>query len=531
MMRKVSPFWRVGVLQALAETFLVNAALMVGLLLSVGHVPSWIVQQGLFFLSPICALLCALRLRTSGGRMWWRVLRELIAAAALSMGLVLIACVVILTLASAFRWETVLVDSRTADIALAAVLTMGASGPIFIACRVGVWLWHYWGRLRRGRLLWALTHAHLTLVVALVALMATLGALQVASPGDVEGRFTSGEWAAVLVARLTQTFLPFAGLMALLTVIMLAVVLPPSAIFSYFVSRRTTRRLQRLATATRAVREGDRAARVAVEGEDEVARLQSDFNAMADELERTLQDLEAQRDMVTGLLQSRRDLVVGVSHELRTPVATVRAMLESALEQGKVRPASLRHDLEVMEGEVLRLQRLIDDLFTLSRLEVEQLTMTCRPTDVAPVVQRIVDAVAPLAWSSGRVEVVAELPDELPQACVDEARLEQILANLLRNGVRHTPPGGIVAVVAAAEDGAVRVEVRDTGEGIPAEELPRIWERFYRGENARTDDVRGAGLGLALVKELAEAMGGSVGVESTVGEGSRFVVRLPKSDA
>jgi signal transduction histidine kinase len=279
------------------------------------------------------------------------------------------------------------------------------------------------------------------------------------------------------------------------------------------------------------MREGDRGARVTVEGEDEVARLQSDFNAMADELERTMEDLEAQRDVVAGLLESRRELVVGVSHELRTPVATVRAMLESAIKQKGVRPASLRRDMEVMEGEVLRLQRLIDDLFTLSRLEVEQLTMACQPTDVAPVVQRIVDAMAPLAWKSGRVEVVAELPDELPQACVDESRLEQILANLVRNGVRHTEPGGIVAVVVAAGEDAVQIEVRDTGEGIPAAELPQIWERFYRGENARADDGRGAGLGLALVKELVEAMSGSVEVESTVGEGSRFIVRLPAGDA
>jgi signal transduction histidine kinase len=532
MIKRLSPFWRVGVVQALAETFFVNAILMMGLLLSTGQVPSQVVQQGLFFLSPICALLCALRLRRPEGCLWRRLLREFIAAVSLSIGLVSIACIAILVLAFVFQWGATLVDGSVADIVLAAVLTMGASGPAFLVFRVGVWLWHGWGHLRRKRLLWALTHAHLVLVVIVVALFSVFVTIGALSDSDASFHVQVDNPAGQVVHRVTNMILPGVGLLALFTVMALAVVLPPSALFSYLVSRRTTQRLRRLATAARAMRQGNRGARVAVEGEDEVARLQSDFNAMADELECTLQDLEAQRDTVSGLLQSRRELIVGVSHELRTPVATVRAMLESALKQEGVRPASLRRDLPVMEGEVLRLQRLIDDLFTLSRLEVEQLTMTCRPTDVAPVVRRIVDAMAPLAWSSGRVEVVAELPDEPPVACVDESRLEQILANLLRNGVRHTPPGGIVAVVAATEeDGAVKIEVRDTGEGIPAEELPYIWERFYRGENVRADDVRGVGLGLALVKELVEAMGGRVEVESALGEGSRFLVRLPKGDA
>jgi signal transduction histidine kinase len=530
MIKKLSPFWRVGVVQALAEVFLVDAILATGLLLVVGHAPDQVVQQGLFFLSPICALLCALRLRALQERWWWRVLREGLVAALLSIGLVLIAVVIIPVLRHIFNWDEVFDASVFPSMGVAAVLTAGVSGLAFLVFRAGVWLWHYWGRLRRKRLLWALTHAHLVLVAIVVALFSVFVTIGALSDRGISGRVEL-DVPAALVYDLTNMILPGAGLLAIFTVMALAVVLPPSAVFSYLVSRRTTQRLQHLATAARAMREGDRGARVAVEGEDEVARLQSDFNAMAEELERTMRDLEAQRDMVTGLLQSRRELVVGVSHELRTPVATMRAMLESSLKQKGVRPASLRRDMEVMEGEVLRLQRLIDDLFTLSRLEVEQLTMACQPTDVVPVVQRIVDAMAPLAWSSGRVEVVAELPAELPQACVDESRLEQILANLVRNGVRHTGPGGIVAVIASAAEYEVCVEVRDTGEGIPAEELPHIWERFYRGENARTDDVRGAGLGLALVKELAEAMGGRVEVNSAVGEGSRFVVRLPKSDA
>ena len=152
----------------------------------------------------------------------------------------------------------------------------------------------------------------------------------------------------------------------------------------------------------------------------------------------------------------------------------------------------------------------------------------CSRWNHTPLVQRMVDAVAPLGWETGRVQVSAELPAELPKACVDEARLEQVLANLLRNAVRHTPPGGIVAVMATVKETALHVQVQDTGEGIAPEDLPRIWERFYRGQNSRARDGGGAGLGLALVKELTEAMGGTASVESIAGQGSCFTLRLPR---
>jgi signal transduction histidine kinase len=181
-----------------------------------------------------------------------------------------------------------------------------------------------------------------------------------------------------------------------------------------------------------------------------------------------------------------------------------------------------------MEDEVVRLQRLIDDLFTLSQAETAGLSLKLAPTDLAPILRRRVKALAPLAWERDRIELVADAPETLPAVCVDGGRFEQILTNLLRNALRHTDPGGIVAVVAAAEPDAVRVEVRDTGAGIPPNALPHVWERFYRGEDARARDTQGAGLGLALVKELTEAMDGRVGVNSTVGEGSVFTVWLPR---
>nr|MCU0510929.1 HAMP domain-containing histidine kinase [Anaerolineae bacterium] len=230
-------------------------------------------------------------------------------------------------------------------------------------------------------------------------------------------------------------------------------------------------------------------------------------------------------DRVAGLLEARRALVANVSHELRTPVATVRAALESSDEHwDETSPEQLRANLDVMRGEVIRLQGLIDDLFTLSRADAGGLTLTVQPTDIGAVVRRMVDALAPLAWRSGRIEVVAEVTAGLPAAQADEGRLEQVLANLLRNAIRHTPPGGIIVARASATTTGVRIDVCDTGEGIAPADLSRIWERFYQGANGSRDS--GAGLGLALVKDLTEAMGGSVGVESELGRGSCFSVTL-----
>jgi signal transduction histidine kinase len=221
-------------------------------------------------------------------------------------------------------------------------------------------------------------------------------------------------------------------------------------------------------------------------------------------------------------------LVVAVSHDLRTPVATLSAHLDSALAHWDTGPPpTLRDDLATMTAETERLGRLIDDLFTLARAEVATLPLAVRPTDVGALLRRCAAAAGPPAWERGRVEVLAEVPSDLPPALADPDRLERVVRNLVANAVRHTPPGGLVLLTGAPDDGAVVVQVRDTGEGIAAEDLPRIFERFYRSGPARDRDGGGAGLGLALVKELTEAMGGMVSVESQLGTGSTFTLRLP----
>jgi signal transduction histidine kinase len=386
----------------------------------------------------------------------------------------------------------------------------------FLAFRGAIRIWLRWDRLRRTSLRWSLTHA-LLLIPAIGA-----GAVIV---GAAVGMLAFAPTSVV-------SLIPVVVLMAFLSGVAILVILPPAALFSWLFTRQMTRRLQALTAGTSALRSGEYGMRIRVEGADEVARLQADFNAMADALERAMCDLRAERDNVETLLRARRELFAGVSHELRTPVATLRGYLESARAHWTdAPPATLRHDLEVMEREATRLQRLIEDLFTLTRAEVAHLEMRPAATDVGALARRIAETAAPLAWRSNRVEVVAEAAAGAPLAWVDEARLEQVIANLVHNGVRHTPPGGIVSLRVEAAPGGVALQARDTGEGIAAEDLPRIWERFYRSDAARLHPESGSGLGLALVKELTEAMGGSVAVESVVGQGSCFTLRLPRAAA
>jgi signal transduction histidine kinase len=251
---------------------------------------------------------------------------------------------------------------------------------------------------------------------------------------------------------------------------------------------------------------------------------------MAGNLERTIADLRAERDNVERLLRTQQELVASVSHELRTPVATMHGYLESALNGDRERsPAEFHCDLEIMSGEIVRLQRLIDDLFILSRIETGKLPLDIQPTEVPPIVSRSVVAVAESAWRTGRVEVIENISAGLPAALADAGRLEQVLRNLLSNAIRHTPPGGIVAVSAGLADDMLFIDVQDTGQGIDPKNLQSIFERFYRLDDARKRDPTGAGLGLAIVKELTEAMGGQVSVESEPGSGSRFRIMLLKA--
>lgn len=238
--------------------------------------------------------------------------------------------------------------------------------------------------------------------------------------------------------------------------------------------------------------------------------------------------------------QSRRELIVNVSHELRTPIASIRGHVESlqmAAEEtpeagtttaGSVAsPAELRDYLAIISRESERLSALVDDLLSLARADAGELKLDLRPTMAGEVVEEVYESLAPLARRERQVTLVRQVAPDLPPAIADRQRLAQVLLNLVRNAITYTPTGGLVSLVAERGDaGHIMITVADTGMGIPLEDQDRIFERFYRTDASRARASGGFGLGLAIVRDLVQAMGGTVTVQSVEGEGSRFEVRL-----
>lgn len=230
--------------------------------------------------------------------------------------------------------------------------------------------------------------------------------------------------------------------------------------------------------------------------------------------------------------QRRRELVVNVSHELRAPVASISGHLESLLlttEEGeKVPPANTLHDyLSVAYQEARRLGLLVDELLSLARMESHELPLHMGVVAAGEVVEEVYQTLMPLAQRERQVTLVRGSQPNLPLVQADRQRLIQVLTNLVRNAITSTPAGGIVSIsLEAADEQHLALIVEDNGVGIPAEELQRIFDRFYRTDASRSRSTGGFGLGLAIVHDLVTAMGGSISVESTMGQGSRFSVLL-----
>jgi len=223
----------------------------------------------------------------------------------------------------------------------------------------------------------------------------------------------------------------------------------------------------------------------------------------------------------------RKDFVANVSHELRTPLTAIRGYAETLLDGALEDAENRRRFVEVIETHAIRLNNIAADLLALSELDNGYPTEQPRPVQVLAAVESALRTVEPVAGER-RVRLVSEVPADL-EILGHRMRLEQALVNLTDNAVKFNRPDGEVRVQAERANGCVRIVVSDTGIGIPSSDLPRIFERFYRVDRARSREMGGTGLGLSIVKHAVEQMKGTVNVESELGKGSRFILMLPTS--
>jgi signal transduction histidine kinase len=283
-----------------------------------------------------------------------------------------------------------------------------------------------------------------------------------------------------------------------------------AAVATLLLSRRILRPVESLAQAARGLSRGDFSQRVDVRSKDEFGELANTFNSMAEDLERTE--------------QLRRNLVADVAHELRTPLSNIQGHLE-AIRDGLLPPEPATFD-SIYE-EVLLLARLVEDLQELTLAEAGQLTLVRQSADVVEIVRRAVAAAQPPAEAKS-LSLETKLPEGQAIAEVAPERVGQVLRNLLSNAITHTSEGGRITVDLKDEGDELHIGVADTGAGIPPEDLPYVFERFYRADPSRVRATGGAGLGLTIARRLVEAHSGTIGVESEVGKGSRFTFTLPK---
>ena len=221
----------------------------------------------------------------------------------------------------------------------------------------------------------------------------------------------------------------------------------------------------------------------------------------------------------------KKDFVANVSHELRTPLASIKGYAETLLSGGMDDKKALREFLKIIDKHATRMSLLIDDLLTLSRLESHQTALLLERVDLTELVRSATEGLKKQAKDKG-ITLEMDLRKGLPDAVGDRKSLEQVMVNLLDNAIKYTQQGGRVGVSASVRSGEIKVDVRDTGIGIPKADIPRIFERFYRVDKARSREVGGTGLGLAIVKHIIQGLNGNVRVQSEQGKGSTFSFTL-----
>ena len=282
-------------------------------------------------------------------------------------------------------------------------------------------------------------------------------------------------------------------------------------VIGLILTRQITRPVRALISGARHLTKGELSYRVKVKSRDEIGELADSFNIMASSLEKGE--------------QSRRQLTADIAHELRTPLTVIEGTVDGIIDG--VFQSDTEH-LRSIKEQTAKLTHLISDLRDISLAESGQLKLNLTSTDMVELVQRIVSNYEMNAREKN-IRIKLEKEPQISEIEADTVRMEQVISNLLTNAIRHTPSSGNISVTIKNDEGGLAISVADTGEGIALEDLPHVFERFYRSGSSRSRKEGGTGLGLAIVKQMVEAHGGKVRVESKRGTGSIFSVLLPFS--
>jgi signal transduction histidine kinase len=304
----------------------------------------------------------------------------------------------------------------------------------------------------------------------------------------------------------------------LLSIVLLVFAGGMAMALGYFLSSTVTDRIHLLKKAAEKLAQGNLDTRVSVTGRDEVATLAQSFNKMAVQLQEMD---EKQRE----LERLRTDLIAWVSHDLQTPLASIRAILEALYDGVVEEPKTIKRYLNTAQRDVSSLSALIDDLFEMAQLDAGGIPLEKADSSLVDLISDTLESFSELA-SRQSVTLEGSAESNVDPVLMDTQRIGRVLNNLIGNALRHTPAGGQVEVRAGRTGTGVEVIVCDSGEGIRAEDLPNIFESFYRGEKSRSRATGGAGLGLAIARGIVRAHGGEIRVESKPGD-TRFIFTLP----
>ena len=304
-----------------------------------------------------------------------------------------------------------------------------------------------------------------------------------------------------------------------LAAILLAFATSIAIVFGFFLSTGLTDRIDKVKKVANRIAEGDLSTRVVIDGRDEISSLASSFNHMAEQLQKA-ENHQKELDKL------RRDLIAWLTHDLQTPLTSIRVQIEAIVDGLVNEPEDVNRYLQSTQKQVKSLSILIDDLFQIAQIDAGGIVIQPVTSSLRDLISDTLESFSAIADEKG-ISLSGEITENIDPVVLDPNKINRVLNNLVRNALQYTQKGGKVDINAWREKNKIHIRIHDTGDGIDKDELPLVFDMFYRGEKSRNKEMGGTGLGLAISQGIVHAHKGTITVESEKGKGSTFQITIP----